>query len=398
MTPSKRLAALAPLVQHVIDFATKSSYARRQGDPNISDFVFGNPHELALPSFVQALQRAVVPRDKNWFAYTMTDPMAARAVADSLRRRLGLEVDPADVFLTNGAFTGIAVALHAIVDPGDEVIFVSPPWFFYEPLITWAGATPVRVKVDGATLDLDLAAIERAITLRTRAIVVNSPNNPTGRVYPAGTIEALAKLLTNASERHGHTIYLISDEAYRRIIFDGRAFPTPARFYPSTFVVYTYGKQLLTPGQRLGYIALPAAMADRDAFRSAITLGQILTGWGWPNALLQHALPELEETSIDIGQLQRKRDRLVGELWRLGYEVRVPEGTFYLLPRSPLRDDAAFTEILARNDVFVMPGSLVEMPGYFRISLTANEEMIQRAVPGFASAMIEAKRLPVATR
>ncbi|TMD57985.1 MAG: aminotransferase class I/II-fold pyridoxal phosphate-dependent enzyme [Chloroflexi bacterium] len=398
MTTSKRLAAITPLVQHVIDFAAKSSYALRQGDPNISDFVFGNPHELALPSFVQALQRAVVPRDKNWFAYTMTDPTAARTVADSLRRRLGLEVETEDVFLTNGAFTGLSVVLQAIVDPGDEVIFVSPPWFFYEPLIVWAGATPVRVRVDATTLDLDVAAIERAITPRTRAIVVNTPNNPTGRVYPANTLEALARVLTVASERHGRTIYVLSDEAYRRIIFDGRAFATPARFYPNTFVIYTYGKQLLTPGQRLGYVALPSAMPDREGLRGSITLAQILSGWGWPNALLQHALPELEEVSIDIGQLQRKRDRLVGELWRLGYEVHVPEGTFYLLPRSPLRDDLAFTEILARNEVFVMPGTVVEMPGYFRISLTANDAMIERAVSGFASAIGEAKRLPVATR
>ena len=385
-----------PLLEHVLDFITRSAYAARQGDPTICDFVFGNPHELALPSFVQALQRAVVPRDKNWYAYTLTDPIAARTVADSLRRRVGLEVDPADVFMTNGAFTGIGVILQAILDPGDEVLFNSPPWFFYEPLIAWAGGRPIRVRCHPRTFDLDLDEIAAAITPRTRAIVVNSPNNPTGRIYPAATLEALARLLEQASRRNGRAIYLISDEAYRRVLFDGRAYPAPARLYANTFVVYTYGKQLLAPGQRLGYVALPASMPDREAFRSAIPFAQMLTGWGWPNALLQHALPELEEASIDLSHLQRKRDRLVGELWRLGYEVHVPEGTFYLLPRSPLPDDGLFAEILARNDVFVMPGHLVEMPGYFRLSLTANDEMIERSVPGFATAVRAAKDAAVA--
>src|SRR5919201_4893695 len=321
---SKRLDDLMPLVSQLFEFATQSAYARRQGDPTICDFVFGNPHELALPSFVQALQRAVVPRDKNWYAYTMTDPVAAKTVADSLRRRVALEVEPADVFLTNGAFTGIAAVLQATVDPGDEVISTSPPWFLYEPLIAHVGARPVRAKVDAKTFDLDLGAIQRALSPKTRAIIINSPNNPTGRIYPPTTLEALAQLLADVSRRNGRTIYVISDEAYRRIVFDGRAYPSPARFYPSTFVIYTYGKQLLTPGQRLGYIALPSSMPDRESLRGAITLAQILTGWGFANALLQHALPELEEACIDIGQLQRKRDRLVGELWRLGYYVHVP--------------------------------------------------------------------------
>ena len=394
---AKRLGDVLTLVGHVIDFVASSAYAGRQGDPAICDFVFGNPHELALPTFVQALQRAVPPRDKNWYAYTMTDPAAAKIVSDSLRRRVGLEVDPADVFMTNGAFTGISAVLHAIAEPGDEVIFVSPPWSFYEPLIAWAGARPVRVRVDPQTFDLDLAAIERAIGARTRAIVINTPNNPTGRIYPPPTLEALARILTAASLRNGRTLYLISDEAYRRVVFDGRAYPAPARFYPDTFVIYTYGKQLLAPGQRIGYVALPVTMADREALRQAIPFAQMLTGWGFPNALLQHALPDLEDASIDIAHLQRKRDRLVGELWRLGYDVHVPEGTFYLLPRSPIPDDAAFTELLARSDVFVMPGRLVEMAGYFRISLTANDDMIDRSVSGFAAAMVDTKEARLAT-
>jgi aspartate aminotransferase len=193
-----------------------------------------------------------------------------------------------------------------------------------------------------------------------------------------------------ASQRFGRTIYLLSDEAYRRIVYDGREYRSPAEFYPHTFVLYTYGKTLLTPGQRLGYIALPPTMPGREQLRMAITTAQILTGYAFPNALLQHALGDLERLSIDIGQLQRKRDRLVAALRDSGYELHAPEGTFYLLPRSPLADDLAFIEMLAERDIFCLPGSVVEMPGYFRVSLTANEAMIERAIPGFAAAMQQA--------
>ncbi len=393
---SRRLDRLVSTIGHVLEFFTHSTYARRQRDPGISDFVAGNPQELALPTFVDALQRWSAPRDKNWFAYTMTDPIAAQAVAASLRERVRVPVEPEDVHLTNGAFAGLAVALQTVCDPGDEVVFISPPWFFYEALIAWAGAAPVRVKVETSTFDLDLAALERAITPRTRAVIVNSPNNPTGRIYPPSTLEALARLLALTSQRNGRTIYLLSDEAYRRIVFDGRPYSSPAAFYANTFIVYTYGKQLLTPGQRLGYLALPATMPRRESLRQAVVFAQLLTGWAFPNALLQHALPDLERVCIDIEHLQRKRDRLVEALRDLGYRLHVPEGTFYLLPRSPLADDQAFSELLASHDVFVLPGAIVEMPGYFRISLTANDEMIDRSLGGFSAAMAEAKGRRVA--
>src|SRR5262249_21312879 len=156
-------------------------------------------------------------------------------------------------------------------------------------------------------------------------------------IYPSSTLARLADVLSRVSEQHGRAIYLLSDEAYRRIVFDDRCVPSPAAFYPHSVIVYTYGKTLLTPGQRLGYLALPPGMplAERELLRPAILLAQVTTGYAFPNALLQHALPELEALSIDVAHLQRKRDRLVSELRAMGYQVHVPEGTFYLLPRSP---------------------------------------------------------------
>jgi aspartate aminotransferase len=248
----------------------------------------------------------------------------------------------------------------------------------------------VRVRPDN--FDLDLDAIAAAITPRTRAVLVNSPNNPTGKIYPPETLAALGQLLTAASERHGRTIYLISDEAYSRILFDGVDFPSPTAYYPASLLLYTYGKTLLTPGQRIGYIALAPDFPGREALRDALFVAQLLTAYAFPNALLQHALPDLEKLSIDLAHLQRKRDRVVGELRRQGYELHVPQGTFYLLPRSPLADDLAFTDLLAEHNIFVLPGTVVEMPGHFRISLTASDEMIERALPGFAAALAAARQ------
>jgi aspartate aminotransferase len=368
-------------------FMTDSTYSRRKNDPGISNFVLGNPQEMPLPGFTEALQRWIIPQNKDWFAYRRNMPEAQTVVAASLQERIGMPFEAADISMTNGAFGGLAAVIRGIAGPGDEVVFISPPWLNYEPIIDAAGAIPVRVKIDFATFDLDIEAISEAISPRTRAIIVNSPHNPTGKIYPAETLTRLAGILTEASERYGQPIYLVSDEAYHRIVFDGRTFPSPVRFYPYSFLIYTYAKTLLTPGERIGYIALPPTMPDREEVRSMLDTAQIVTGWAYPNNTLQYAVEDLERLSIDVAHLQRKRDRLVAELRKFGYQLHVPEGTFYLTVRSPWEDEGAFTEVLATYGIFVHPGSLMEMPGYFRISLTASDEMIERALPGFEAAI-----------
>jgi aspartate aminotransferase len=374
-------------------FLRDSQWTHRQGDPMINDFVVGNPHELPIPAYVDALAEATIPRAPDWYAYKMNQKGSVETVAASLRERFGLPFESRDIFMTNGNFAGLAIALRTVVDRGDEVIFVSPPWFFYEVLIQSAGAMPVRVLADRTSWDLDLDAIERAITSRTRAIIVNSPHNPSGRIYPPKTLDRLATLLEGASERNGRPVFLLSDEAYNRIVYDEREFPTPVAHYGRSFLLYTYAKTLLTPGSRIGYIALPPSMPDRDDLREAIPIVQILTGWAFPVAQLQHALPRIEGLSVDVKQLQRRRDTLVGALRELGYELWVPEGTFYILVRSPLEDDLAFVDLLNANGVFVLPGSVFEMRGYFRISVTASDEMVERGIPGFAAALERAKAL-----
>lgn len=359
--------------------------------PEVCDFVFGNPHDLAGEDYVAALQRAAVPTGPRHYAYTQNDPVACESIASGLHDRFGLAFESQDVYLTNGNFTGLSLLLRTLCDPGDEAIFVSPPWFFYESLIVGAGVAPVRVLADHTTFDLDLEAIERAISVRTRAIIVNSPNNPSGRIYPKGTLDRLAEILSAASDRIGHPIWLLSDEAYNHIVFDGREFPTPTAHYPRSFLVYTYAKTQLAPGSRLGYIAVPPTMPEREELREPLMVAQITTGWGFPISLLQHALPDLESIAFDLATLQRRRDTIVPALREQGYDLIEPEGTFYVLVRSPLDDDAAFCELLNSHDVYVLPGRMFEMPGWFRISITASDDMVERGIPGFAKAIAEAR-------
>jgi aspartate aminotransferase len=364
-------------------------FARLNLEPGVANFAVGNPQEMPLPQYVEALQRNLEPRDKDWFAYKLSEPESQRVVAASLSARTGLDWDPHDVAMTNGGFAAIAVTLRALVEPGDEVIFLSPPWFFYELLILAAGGEPVRLPLEPPAFDLDVDRIAAAITPRTRVVLVNSPHNPTGRVFTPETLGHLADALTDASARIGHPIWILSDEPYNRIVFDGLAAHSPAEAYPHTVITYSYGKQLLAPGMRIGYIAVPPTCAERVALRDEIFVQQMSTGYSWPNALLQHALAELDPMTIDIGALQRRRDRLVPALREMGYEASMPEGTFYTMARSPIADDVAFTDVMARHRVLVLPGTIVEVPGWFRISLTASDEMVDGSLERFAAARRE---------
>jgi len=379
--------------QAVVPFLSLFSgpFARLNTAPDVANFAVGNPQEMPLPEYVSALREHVEPQNKDWFAYKLSEPESQRTVAETLTRRTGLEWDPADVAMTNGGFAALAVALRTLVEPGDEVIFLSPPWFFYEFLILAADGEPVRVGLEPPGFEPDLDRVAAAIGPRTRAIIVNSPHNPSGRIYTAEMLSALAQLLTDASARIGHPIWIISDEPYNRIVFDGLEYHSAAEHYPHTVVTFSYGKTLLAPGQRIGFLTVPPTLPERRELREEIFLEQFAAGFAFPNALLQHALADIERLSIDIGALQRRRDRLVPALNELGYEATMPEGTFYSMARSPIADDEAFAEILTRHRVLVLPGTVVEVPGWFRISLTASDEMVEAGIPRFAAAMEEAR-------
>ncbi len=389
---SKQMEAVITALGNFATFGTDESLWEELRRPEACDFMFGNPHERAPQAYVDALVRGAQPTGKDHYAYTQDLPRATTAIATGLTERFGLPFGADDIHMTNGNFAGLAVALRTVVDVGDEVIFVSPPWFFYETLIVAAGATPVRVYADRErSFDLDLDAIEAAITPRTRAIIVNTPHNPSGRIYGPALLTELATLLETASARNDRRIFLLSDEAYNRIVFDGHTFTTPVAYYPHSFLLYTYAKTLLAPGSRLGYIATPPGMPEAEELRLGLQIGQITYGWAYPVSLLQYAVPDLDAMGVDIPTLQRRRDLLVSTLRDQGYEAVEPEGTFYIIVRSPLADDERFCELLREHDVFVLPGAMFEMPGWFRISITANDDMVERALPGFAKAIQEAR-------
>ena len=293
--------------------------------------------------------------------------------------------------MTNGGFAAIAVALRAIVEPGDEVVFLTPPWFFYEILILAAGGVPVRVPLGPPDFDIDREAIAAAITPRTRAVLLNTPHNPSGRVYPIDDLMDLAGTLEAAGHRIGRPIYLICDEPYNRIVFDGRTFHTPGR----DLSAHDHDLLVRQDAARAGHAhRLPDGARrrcpDREVLRDRILLAQIAPGYAFPNALLQHAIEDLTALSIDVPALQRRRDRLVPALRDQGYETTFPEGTFYVMARSPIDDDVAFAELLAEEGVLVLPGTVVEVPGWFRISLTATDEMVDRGLGGFERARARA--------
>lgn len=381
MAISTRATAAKAAVDVVTTF-----FARIQAitdDPDALDLTFGNPHEMALPGLPAALRTHAEPRSVDWFAYKTSERPAQEVVAAALSSELGLDFEPDDVAMTQGAFGAMSLAFALLADAGDEVVIPVPGWFCYEPMLHAANLVPVGVPLDAVTFDLDVEAIARALTPRTRIVVVNSPANPTGRVYPRSTWEALAEVLEHASRAHGRRIWLLSDEPYRRIRFDGVGFASPAGSYPWTLIDYSYGKVLLAPGQRLGYLAVSPLLpvSEREELRAALMPLGLAIGWGFPDAVMQYSVPELEILSLDMAELARKRDRMYDALASAGFEVTRPEGTFYLWGRAPGGDAEAFCAALETRGVYVMPGTLFAQPHHFRISLTATMEMIDGAIP-----------------
>ncbi len=382
---SRRTAAANDAFEAVRKFYFDSRYGERRGDPDIADFTFGNPHEMPLAGLVTAIREGALPQNKDWFAYKTSEEAPQAFLADALSRELGLSFEPPDIALTAGAFAAIAVAFRLVVDAGDEVVFFEPAWFCYEPMLLAADAVPRKVALRKPRFDLDLDAIDAAIGPRTRLVIVNTPHNPTGRIYGDAELTALGAMLDHASQRIGRRVFLLSDEPYRRLRFDGRGFRSPAAVYPWTLVSYSYGKVLLAPGQRLGYLALSPLMpqSERQALRTAMFGAQMALGWCFPNAVMQYAVPHLEQLSIDKDALARRRDALSAALTRAGHRVLQPEGTFYLWVEWAGADPDRQWNALADRGVFVMPGSLMNAPEYFRVSLTASDEMVARAVAAF---------------
>lgn len=385
---SQRSCSASKEMSPVFEFF--SSYRTNVPDNDVhADLTFGNPHEMPIPGLVSSLKARIEPRSVDWFAYKTSEKEPRAVVAEALRQELGLGFTPDDIALTSGAFGAIALAFSMLLNPGDECITPLPGWFCYSTMLAARGARTIPVPLSEGSFDLDVAAIASAITPRTKIVVINTPHNPTGVIYDRARLAELADLLKAKSAEIGHPIFILSDEPYRRIRFDDQGFTTPAAVYPWTLIDYSYGKILLAPGLRIGYLAISPEMPDeeRKALQSIATTTQVSEGWAFPDAPLQYAIGDLEKLSIDIVALEAKRDRMHGALTQWGYDLTRPAGTFYLWGKAPGGDSLAFTRSLAGKGVFVMPGTLFSRPGEFRICLTGTSETIEASLPAFEAAV-----------
>jgi len=383
-TVASRAHEAARYIQKVEAFFKTYSSAIQE-TPAVADFTFGNPHEMPLPGVVNALKTHAEPQTVDWFAYKTNEAEACGYLASALTEELGLPFEEEDIALTKGAFGAIKMCFTMLLEPGDECIVPLPGWFCYGPMLAAASAKEVQVPLDPSNFDLDLSAIADAITPNTSIVVVNTPHNPTGRIYSQADLQALADLLETKSAEIGRRIWILSDEPYRRIRFDNLGFTTPAVVYPHTLIDYSFGKILLAPGLRLGYLAISPTLpqSEREELRTLRFAVQMADGWNVPDAPLIYAIPDLDKVSIDIVSLTRRRERMLGALSQWGYEMTRPEGTFYLWGRAPGSDGDAFSRRLQESGVYVMPGSVFDRPTDFRVCLTATDEMIENALPFF---------------
>jgi len=358
---------------------------QRYGPTGVFDLSLGNPVLEPPPAFYEALRALAQNPVPGMHRYMPNAgyPETRQAVADYLARHTGLPFTAQDIVMTCGAGGAMNVALRALLDPGDEVVFFAPYFPEYPYYVGNFGGVPVVCPTDEAFLP-DPSALERALSPRTRVVLLNSPNNPTGVLYPPERLSALAEVLDRHCRRHGRTVYLLSDEPYARLVYDGADYPSPLRFYPATLVATSFSKDLSLAGERIGYLALSPHCPHRDQVREALVFCNRTLGFVNAPALMQRLVQGLLEVTVDISAYQRKRDFLWEHLTRMGYWVVRPQGAFYMFPRSPLPDDQQFVRMLQEERVLVTPGSGFGTPGYFRISYSVEDWVLEGALEGFS--------------
>lgn len=360
-----------------------------RGPDNVYDLSLGNPTEEPPAIVLSALARLAADTRPGLHGYMANAgfPEVRAHIAAKLQRQAGLPFTAEDVFMTAGASAACNVILGAILDPGDEVIVLRPFFPDYPFYIANHGGKVVEVDT-GEDFLPRIERIAAALTSRTRAILINSPNNPTGRIYPRQVLVELDTLLLSLK----HPVLVISDEPYRDIVFDGQPLPDVARHVTHTAICYSWSKSQALAGERIGYLALSPRIADRKRLRAACVFAQRTLGYVNAPALWQRLVGELPDVTMDIGGYERKRDRLCGGLERIGYRLARPEGAFYVFAKTPIDDDREFTRVLSEHGILAVPGTGFGRPGYMRLSLTATLAAIEGAQAGFEAAFLSASR------
>jgi len=358
------------------------------GAENVFDFSLGNPNLEPPIKFKKTLMDLVNDPSPALHAYMPNAGLMAtrKAVADYLNKHNRKVCGPEDIVMTVGAGGALNVVLKTLLNPGDEVIIPSPYFVEYNFYMDNHQGVPKIVKTN-PDFSLDLPGIESAVTERTKAVLINSPNNPTGKVYGKEDLQVLGELLGVYSRKLGQAVYLISDEPYRKIVYDGLSVPSVFDAYPESFVVTSFSKDLSLPGERIGYAAVNPEMNDKGTAVAGMVLCNRVLGYVNAPAFMQRAVAHLMDESVDIALYQRKRDLLCNGLSECGYEFLKPGGAFYLFPKTPIEDDVAFVQALQEENILTVPGSGFVGPGHMRIAYCVDDRTIEKAMPGFERVM-----------
>lgn len=356
------------------------------GRENVFDFSIGNPSIPAPDAVRQAIVEEAAGDPVALHGYTSAQGAAEvrAALAADLSRRFGTDYTGDSLYLTAGAAAALSCAFRAVLCSGDEVVIFAPYFPEYRMFIeSGAGAKCVVVPPSVADFQINFDALEQCLNEKTKAVVINSPNNPSGAVYAEQTIRRLAEMLTEKERAYGHPIYLISDEPYREIVYDGTQVPFIPHYYADTVVCYSYSKSLSLPGERIGYVLVPPQAADSSDLYAAVCGAGRALGYVCAPSLFQRVAARCAGMTGDISAYQANRDLLYQGLTAMGYRCIKPAGAFYLFPQTLEPDDRAFCERAKKYDLLVVPGSDFGAPGHMRISYCVREDTIRRALPLF---------------
>lgn len=391
---------MAILSERVTGYLENASWIRRMfelgsqlkaqyGPENVYDFSLGNP-DLPAPQAVVEGLKEIAEQSSQPFAFGYMPnggfPWLREKLALHLSAEQNVNLSGEDVILTNGAAGAINAFLRAAVNPGEEILTIAPYFVEYGFYCENHGGALKPVPANPENFSPDLAALEAAITPKTRAVLINTPNNPTGAIYSTQTLKALAHLLENKSQEYGHPIWLISDEPYRFLAYDGQQVPSVLPLYPYAVAISSLSKNMSLPGERIGYIAISPRLKEKSELMAGLTLTNRILGFVNPPVIGQQILARAIGSTVDIGIYARRRKAMAEALRDGGYEFVMPQGAFYFFPKAPGGDDVEFVKRLLEERILAVPGSGFGWPGHFRLAFCVNENVIRNAAPGFARA------------
>ena len=389
---SKKYSSMLNNTSIIREFAQYASKrAAEIGAENVFNYTIGNPSVPTTDDFNKGLIDLIQNEDSlalHGYSPTLTIYSVRKAVADSLNRRFGMEYIPEDIFMTSGAAGALAHAIRCVTEPGDEVITFAPYFPEYVPYVDGTGAVLKVVPADITSFQINFDAFLEMMNPNVQAILINSPNNPSGIVYSTETITRLAQILTEKQEEYGHDIYLISDEPYREIVFEGTDSPFISKFYDNTICCYSFSKSLSLPGERIGYVAVNPKCKDAELIINMCGQVSRFTGHNCPSSLIQLGVAKVLDETSDLSIYEKNKNILYKELTAMGYECVEPGGTFYMFPKTPIADANEFCNMTAHElDLILVPGDSFMCPGHMRLAYCTTTDMVERSLPLFEKAI-----------